>query len=168
MNLTKLKISAILVMASFFSSLSHSTSLTNFGLIEPSPINEIWVNAGMQSYHFAKDQNFNNNNLGFGIEYAFNTVASVTIGEYANSLRNQTNYAGIYYHPIQMGPFKAGVVAGVLNGYPAMNQGNYVAALLPTISAEYQWIGVNLYFIPPIGNTTYSVLSAQLKFRIFN
>lgn len=168
MNFTKFFYSTILFSSISTSSLSHSASLINVGLIEPSPINELWVNAGMQSYHFAKDQNFNNNNLGVGVEYAFNTVASVTVGEYSNSLRHQTNYAGIYYHPIEIGPIKVGVVAGVLNGYPAMNHGRYSPSLLPTISTEYKWIGANFYFIPPIGNSTYSVLSAQLKFRIFN
>lgn len=168
MNFTKFLVNTVFFVLLFSSSFSHSASLTHVGLIEPLPINELWVNAGMQSYHFAKDQHFNNNNLGLGIEYAFNTVASVTVGEYSNSLRHQSNYAGIYYHPIELGPIKVGIVAGVINGYPAMNQGRYSAALLPTISTEYKWIGANLYFIPPIGNTTYSVLSAQLKFRIFN
>jgi hypothetical protein len=166
MNFNKLLISIFFTFSLF--NISHSTSLSNFGLVDPSPINELWINAGMRSYHFAKEQNFNNDNLGLGFEYAFNTVASLTIGEYANSLRNQTNYAGIYYHPIEFGPIKLGLVAGVLNGYPAMNRGHYSPALLPTISAEYGWIGANLFFIPPVGNSTYSVLSAQLKFRIFN
>jgi hypothetical protein len=168
MNSTKLLTSIVFAFTAFASSLSHSTSFNNIGFIEPLPMSELWINSGMQSYHFAKDQNFNNDNHGLGVEYAFNTVASVTIGEYANSVRNQTNYAGIYYHPIELGPIKTGVVAGVLNGYPAMNQGHYFAALLPTISTEYKWVGVNLYFIPPVGHSTYSVLSAQLKFRIFN
>jgi hypothetical protein len=168
MNSIKFFVSTISFVLIFISSPSRSASLTNIGWVEPSPINELWVNAGMQSYHFAKDQNFNNNNLGLGVEYAFNTVASVTVGEYSNSLRHQTNYAGIYYHPIELGPIKVGIVAGVLNGYPAMNQGHYTPTLLPAISIEYKWIGANLYFIPPINNTTYSVLSAQLKFRIFN
>ena len=168
MNFTKFFVTTIFFALIFTSSLSYSASLTNVGLIEPSPINELWLNAGMQSYHFAKEQHFNNNNLGVGVEYAFNTVASVTVGEYKNSLRHQTNYAVINYHPIELGPIKVGIVAGVINGYPAMNQGNYSPALLPTISIEYKWIGANLYFIPPINNTTYSVLSAQLKLRIFN
>jgi hypothetical protein len=168
MNFTKFFVSTVFFVLIFISSHSRSASLTNFGFIEPSPINELWLNAGMQSYHFAKEQHFNNNNLGVGVEYAFNTVASVTVGEYKNSLRHQTNYAGIYYHPIELGPIKVGVVAGVINGYPAMNRGRYTPSLLPTISTEYKWVGANLYFIPPIGNSTYSVLSVQLKFRIFN
>lgn len=168
MNSIKLVVSSVFSILILSSNLSHSASLTNFGLIEPSPIKELWVNPGMYSYHFAKDHHFNDDNLGVGVEYAFNTTASVTVGEYSNSVRHHTNYAGIYYHPIEFGPIKVGFVAGVLNGYPSKNHGNYFPALLPTISSEYKWIGVNLYFIPPISNATHGVLSAQFNFRIFN
>ena len=51
-----------------------------FELIEPKSQNELWLNAGMYSYHYDKSQSFNNNNIGFGAEYRFSSVASVTVG----------------------------------------------------------------------------------------
>jgi len=50
-------------------------------IIEPQSKSELWINPGMYSYHFQKDQNLNNNNWGIGLEYRFNAVASATIGK---------------------------------------------------------------------------------------
>ena len=51
-----------------------------FEWIEPQSRSQIWLNAGMQPYHYDGNNQLNNNNLGFGAEYAFSTVTSATLG----------------------------------------------------------------------------------------
>jgi hypothetical protein len=122
----------------------------------------------MYSYHFAKNHGYNNNNIGIGGEYIFSTVASVTVGGFKNSDNSHSNYAGIYYHPISVGFMKLGFVVGTMNGYSTANDGNYFPALIPTISAESEWIGANLFLIPSVGDKVHSAISLQLKLKIFD
>jgi hypothetical protein len=58
--------------------------------------NELWLNPGMFSYHFERERSFNSRNVGFGAEYRFSSVASVTVGTYRNSYHESSNYIGAY------------------------------------------------------------------------
>ena len=136
-------------------------------LIEPQSRSEIWVNPGMYSYHFQKDQNLNNNNWGIGLEYRFNTVASLTAGNYKNSDSGRSSYAGIYYQPIAIGPVKIGVVAGGFNGYQSTNNGGWFPAVLPAITFEEGRFGANIFFIPTVGDRVNGAISLQLKLKIY-
>ena len=137
-------------------------------VIEPKPKSELWVNPGMYSYHFQKDQNLNNNNWGIGLEYRFNSVASATIGNFKNSDNGHSSYAGVYYQPIAIGPIKLGVVAGGFNGYQSTNNGGWFPAVLPAISAEEGRFGANLFLIPTVGDRVHGALSLQLKIKLFD
>lgn len=73
----------VLVIAPFlfyFHATFAQDSTSWIKVIEPQSKNELWINPGMYSYHLQKDQNLNSNNWGVGLEYRFNTVASITIG----------------------------------------------------------------------------------------
>jgi len=140
-------------------------NLVSLGNIEP--VSQLWINPGMASYHFQKDRNFNGANWGFGIEYQFLTVASVTAGRFYNSDRAYSDYAGIYFQPILLGPIKAGIVAGGFNGYPQANHGGWFAAALPAFTWEGDRVGATLFTIPTIGDRIHGALSLQLKFNIF-
>lgn len=137
-------------------------------IIEPQTKSELWVNPGMYSYHFQKDQNLNNNNWGIGLEYRFNTVASATLGDYRNSNNDRSSYLGIYYQPIAIGPVKMGVVAGGFNGYQSTNNGGWFPAVLPALTIEEGRFGANIFFIPTVGDRVNGAISLQLKFRIFD
>ncbi|MBU3583247.1 hypothetical protein ICN41_04490 [Polynucleobacter sp. 15G-AUS-farblos] len=137
-------------------------------IIEPQSKSELWVNPGMYSYHFQKDQNLNNNNWGIGLEYRFNTVASATFGNYRNSDNDRSSYLGIYYQPIAVGPVKLGVVAGGFNGYQSTNNGGWFPAVLPALTIEEGRFGANIFFIPTVGDRVHGAISLQLKFRIFD
>lgn len=137
-------------------------------LIQPEPKKELWINAGMYSYHFAKDSGLNNNNVGIGAEYSFSSVASLTFGGFKNSDSAHSNYGGIYYHPISIGLLKLGFVAGAMSGYPSTNNGGYFPALIPTISAEGKWVGVNVFLIPSVGDKVHSAISFQLKLKVYD
>ena len=136
--------------------------------IEPQAKNEVWVNPGMYSYHFQKDQNLNNNNWGIGLEYRFNTVASVTVGNFKNSDNGHSSYAGLYYQPIAVGPIKIGVVAGGFNGYQSTNNGGWFPAVLPAITVEEGRLGANIFFIPTVGDKVHGAISLQLKLKLYD
>lgn len=136
-------------------------------LIKPESKSQLWVNPGMVSYHFQKDQNLNNGNWGAGLEYRFNTVASVTAGRFYNSDRDYSNYTGVYYQPIAIGPIKIGAVVGGFNGYPTTNNGGWFAAALPALTWEGDWVGANVFVIPTIGDRVHGAISLQLKLKIF-
>ena len=128
--------------------------------------NQLWINPGMISYHF--QQGYNNDNWGGGAEYRFANVASVTAGRFYNSDRAYSNYAGVYWQPIGVGPFNIGLVAGGFNGYPQTNNGGWFAAALPAITYEGKWVGGNLFIIPTMGDRVHGALSLQLKLKIWD
>lgn len=136
-------------------------------LIKPKSQSQLWINPGMVSYHFERDQNFNNGNWGAGLEYRFNTVASVTAGRFYNSDRAYSNYAGVYYQPLALGPIKVGAVIGGFNGYPTTNNGGWFAAALPALTWEGDLVGANIFVIPTIGDRVHGAISLQLKIKVF-
>ena len=139
-----------------------------FQILEPKTQNQLWINPGMVSYHFQKDQNLNGGNWGAGLEYRFNTVASVTAGRFYNSERAYSNYAGVYYQPVAIGPIKIGAVFGGFNGYPQTNHGGWFAAAVPALTWEGDWVGANVFVIPTIENRVHGAISLQLKFKVFD
>lgn len=130
--------------------------------------NQLWINPGMASYHFQTEKGYNNDNWGFGAEYRFANVASLTAGRFYNSDRAYSNYAGVYWQPIGIGPFNIGLVAGGFNGYPQTNNGGWFAAAMPAITYEGKWVGGNLFIIPTIGDRVHGALSLQLKLKVFD
>jgi len=138
-----------------------------FGLVESRPVSEVWLNGGFYSQHFDRDKGLNNNNLGLGAEYRFSTVASATVGRFYNSDREYSNYVGVYYQPVYIGPLRLGVVAGGFNGYPKMRHGDWFLAAIPVASIEYKRIGLNLAIIPSYKDRLYGALSFQLKVKVF-
>ena len=160
-----------LIIAPIFFIMSQALAQVTDGwieVIEPNSKSEIWINPGMYSYHFQKDQNLNNNNWGVGLEYRFNTVASVTLGNFKNSDNGHSSYAGIYYQPIAIGPIKLGVVAGGFNGYQSTNNGGWFPAVLPALTVEEGGFGANLFLIPTVGDRVHGAISLQLKVKLYD
>jgi len=158
-------------MAPIFFFMSQTRAQVTDGwieVIEPKLKSEIWINPGMYSYHFQKDQNLNNNNLGVGLEYRFNTVASATIGNFKNSDNGHSSYAGIYYQPIAIGPVKLGVVAGGFNGYQSTNNGGWFPAVLPALTVEEGRFGANIFFIPTVADRVHGAISLQIKVKLYD
>jgi hypothetical protein len=136
-------------------------------LIEPEKRSQVWINPGFVSYHFDQSKNLNNGNWGAGAEYRFSTVASATIGRFYNSNREYSNYAGIYYQPIAIGPIKFGAVLGGFNGYPQTNNGGWFAAALPAFTWEGERVGANVFIVPTIGDRVNGAISLQLKLKVW-
>jgi hypothetical protein len=162
-----LKKIALLISAISIAGLSYADDSDLVQLIKPETKSQLWINPGMVSYHFQQDKNFNNGNWGAGLEYRFNTVLSVTAGRFYNSDRAYSNYAGIYYQPLAIGPIKFGAVVGGFNGYPTTNNGGWFAAALPALTWEGDLVGANVFVIPTIGDRVHGAISLQLKLKIF-
>ena len=162
-TLRLLTVSALLVCSGAY---AQSDSLLK--ITDNKPLNEVWLNAGFYSYHFQRDKGLNDGNPGFGAEYRFSTVSSLTAGRFHNSERKYSNYAGIYYQPIMIGPVRLGAVIGGFNGYPKAVNGGWFLAAIPAASVEYQRLGVNLTIVPSYKDRLYGAVSIQFKLKIFD
>lgn len=138
------------------------------GLADNQPLRQTWLNAGFFSYHFQRDKNLNGSNGGLGIEQRLSTVTALTAGRFYNSDRRYSNYAGVYYQPVALGPFRVGAVVGGFNGYPRMRDGGWFLAAVPVASVEYQSVGLNLAFVPSYKDRLYGAISLQLKLKILD
>ena len=138
-----------------------------FNIIESRPLKEVWLNPGFYSYHFQRDKGLNDSNPGFGAEYRFSTVASVTAGRFYNSDRRYSNYAGVYYQPIAVGPARIGAVVGGFSGYPKMRDGGWFLAAIPVVSFDYKSVGLNVAIIPTYKDRLYGAISIQPKVKVF-
>lgn len=136
-------------------------------VVQPVSKSELWLNPGLLSYHFDRNKDFNSLNYGFGVEYKFSSIASLTAGTYRNSYYQQSNYIGAYWQPVAIGPVHMGVVAGGFDGYSNTNNGGWFPAVLPALSVEWDLIGFNLLLIPTIPDRISGSLSLQMKIKVF-
>jgi hypothetical protein len=138
-----------------------------FDKIEYQPLKEVWVATGFETWHFNSNLGLNNHNPGWGAEYRFSTTTSVIGGRFFNSDWQDSNYLGINWNPLAMGPFRLGLFAGLFDGYPRMMNGGTFAAVVPAISVEYGRLGANFIIVPTIQNRLYGGISLQLKLKLF-
>jgi hypothetical protein len=165
---TRLSLSAAIAGALLLTSNLASAQEKLISIVEPEARSQIWINPGFVSHHFDQNKNLNNGNWGAGAEYRFNTVASATIGRFYNSNREYSNYAGLYYQPIAIGPIKLGAVLGGFNGYPQTNHGGWFAAVVPALTWEGDRVGANVFLIPTMGDRVNGAISVQLKLKVFD
>jgi hypothetical protein len=151
-----------------FGSASWAASYGPVDVIDPIEKSELWLNPGLYSYHFDQNRNFNSVNYGFGAEYRFSSVASLTVGSYRNSYYHPSAYIGAYWQPIAAGPVNIGVVAGAFNGYANTNNGGWFPAVLPALTIEGDLLGINLIYIPTVPNRVSGSLSLQLKLKVLD
>jgi hypothetical protein len=59
-----------------------------------------------------------------------------------------------------------GLVAGGFSGYSSTNNGGWFPAVLPALSLEGDWIGLNLIMIPTVSNRVAGSFSFQIKFKV--
>lgn len=159
-------LAAIAMLASSMPALAEPPQ--GFSLIASTPLNQTWLNAGFYSYHFQRDKGLNDSNPGLGIEQRVSTVTSLTAGRFYNSDRRYSNYVGVYYQPIALGPVRLGAVVGAFNGYPKMRDGGWFPALIPVASIDYQSFGLNIAFVPSYRDRLYGAVALQLKLKVFD
>lgn len=149
--------------------LSTSACAETAGLFEipnQKSISEFWGNSGLYSYHFQTDKGFNNRNLGWGLEYRYSNINSVTVGGFYNSVRHNSRYAGWYWQPLRLDAMRLGIVFGGLDGYPQMHGGSWFLAAIPVASIEYERVGMNLFVLPNYKDRVYGLLSFQMKLKL--
>lgn len=139
-----------------------------FVWIEKKPVSHLWINPGFYSYHFDRDLNLNDKNPGFGLEYQYSTTQSLTAGMYRNSYEDKSHYAGLYWQPIRIGPFKTGVVLGAFRGYKNYKEGGWFPALIPVVTYEFERVALNISLIPSYQDKLHGALSFQLKLKLSN
>lgn len=125
----------------------------------------LWLNVGGFSSHFNRDNGFNENNAGVGIEYRMSPDMSIMAGSYYNSVRLNTSYVAANWQPYRLGDWKLGAALGVMDGYPAIQRGGAFFAALPMATYEGQTFGLNVGLIPTMHNVNGAVI-VQFKLRV--
>ncbi|MGB9109493.1 MAG: hypothetical protein WCC39_12485 [Telluria sp.] len=135
--------------------------------IDAVPKSEFWLDSGFATYHFNRDKDLNGANRGLGAEYRFSGTLAATVGRFYNSDREYSSYAGVIWQPVALGPVRVGAAIAGFNGYPHMRDGGWFPAVVPTLTYEYQRVGVNVGIIPSYKDRLYGGISVQLKFKLF-
>ena len=98
--------------------------------------------ATLASYHFDRSKEYNESNLGLGIEQKLNSEWSISAGFFRNSFNRHTNYVFAGYTPLHFDSWRVGAVIGGVTGYE-----NGVAPWLTGIATrDYGRIGLNIVF----------------------
>jgi hypothetical protein len=138
-----------------------------FTKTESAPAREFWIDSGFATRHFNQNKNLNGGNRGLGLEYRFNGTMALAAGRFVNSDRAWSNYAGVIWQPWAIGPVRLGAAIAGFNGYPKMKDGGWFPAAIPTLTYEYQRVGVNVGIIPSYKDRLYGGISVQLKLKLF-
>lgn len=132
---------------------------------------QVWLNPGIYSHHFKRDQNFREDNVGFGAEVAFAPEHRIMAGTFINSDRGRTRYAAYNWQPLQWKPggvnVSAGVIAGAFDGYPFYKDGGWFLAAMPVLAIEGRYVGVNLSIVPEIPDRLSGAVAIQFKLRVW-
>lgn len=137
-----------------------------FTKIDPAPTSELWIDTGFYTAHFDGDKDLNNNK-GLALEYRFSGTLAATGGRFYNSDRAWSNYAGVIWQPYAVGPVRVGLALAAFDGYPKTRDGGWFPGVIPTLTYEYQRVGVNVGIIPNYKDRLYGGISFQLKFKLF-
>jgi len=137
-----------------------------FTKIDPAPKSEFWLDSGFATAHFDSDKDLNGANKGLGLEYRFSGTMAATAGRFYNSDRAWSNYAGVIWQPYAVGPVRVGLALAAFDGYTNMRRGGWFPAAIPTLTYEYQRVGVNIGIIPTYKDRLYGGISFQLKFKL--
>lgn len=134
--------------------------------LSPAVWADVWINPGFYSYHLQRDQDLNSANTGLGVEASLTSDYSFTAGFFKNSGRDTSHYVGVYAMPFSFGGFKAGAALGAFDGYPLMNKGGWFPAIVPTMALEGRQFGLNISFIPTIGDRLHGAVTFQVKYKL--
>lgn len=122
-----------------------------------------WIAASVTSYHAdTHGEHYNSRNFGLGAERTDGNL-SYMAGAYRNSLDRTSAYALVGYAPIELGPFRFGIAAGAVTGYPRLNNGHVGPAAVGLIRYESGRFGVNVVLIPPVEKSSPITVGLQVK-----
>jgi hypothetical protein len=144
-------------------------SLSCAGAVAQERSPQIWLNAGLLSYHFDRSKNYNETNLGLGAEALLAPDHAVMAGFYKNSEREHSRYLGYQWRPLHWQPGGVRVSAGVgisaIDGYPTMSNRGWFLAPMPMLAIEGEKLGANLIIVPNVKHG--GAVAVQLKLRVW-
>ena len=144
-------------------------SLASAGATAQEQATQVWVNAGLLSYHFDRGKNYNETNLGLGGEALLAPDHALMAGFYRNSEREQSRYLGYQWRPLHWQPggvkVSAGIAVSAIDGYPTMNDKAWFLAPMPIVAIEGERFGANLIFVPNVKHG--SAVAVQFKLRVW-
>ena len=115
---------------------------------------KIWISTPLGSYHVRPVFDYNERNRGLGLEYHQGRDVLYMVGTYRNSAYDRSIYGLVGWTPLHVGPFAFGAVAGLVNGYPELNNGGIgpIASALIRLEGKGAWrnFGANLIIAPPV------------------
>lgn len=135
------------------------------------PRRQVWLNPGFFSWHFDRDQNFNEENWGVGAEVVLAPDHAVMAGVFKNSDRERSRYVAYQWRPLHWQPWginvSAGIALGAFDGYPNNNDGGWFVAPLPVLAIEGERFGVNFGIVPTIQDKVHGAVIMQIKLRVW-
>lgn len=130
---------------------------------------DVWLSAGLLSYHFDRSKNYRELNYGIGGEAIYSSDHAFMAGIVNNSESHTTKYVGYQYRPLHWKPYgvdvSAGLAISLLDGYPSQNNGGWFIAPLPMVSVEGKRFGVNFILIPNVKHG--AAVAMQLKMKVW-
>lgn len=132
---------------------------------------DVWINPGSYSWHFDRDANLREDNIGFGAEVKWADNHVLMAGSYANSDWARSHYAGYQWRPLhgKLGGIDVhgGVVLAALDGYPNMRDGSWFVVALPLVAIEGERLGINFSVVPTIDDRLHGAIVLQFKLRVW-
>jgi hypothetical protein len=132
---------------------------------------QVWLNAGLFSYHFDRSLDLREDNVGFGAEVLVVPDHALMAGSYINSNRARTHYGAYQWRPLHWQPadinVNAGIVVGAFDGYPNMRDGGWFIGAMPVLSVEGKRFGANFTVVPTIKDRINGAVAVQLKLRVW-
>lgn len=142
----------------------YVTSIEKYtGLSKP------WLIVGGLAHHSCRTCGFRESNPGIALQWKSPWFEGLTglentrlvAGTYINSNDRNSVYAGAQWMPGSYGPVKLGLQAVIISGY---KEAAITPVLLPLISVEAQYIGVDVYAVPKVAKVS-SAVFATFKVR---
>ena len=131
---------------------------------------QVWLDPGFFSYHFRDHEQYRQDNYGFGVGVFMAPEHGFIAGTFLNSNDERSRYAAYHWRPLVWGDpaglnTRAGLAIGLIDGYSNTNDGDWFPVILPTLSVEYRYFGVNFSIAPHPKNGT--AIALQLRFRVW-
>lgn len=133
---------------------------------------QVWINPGIYSYHFDRNKNYRDNNIGAGAEVLITKNHGVMAGTFINSDNARSKYVAYQWRPLRWETFEsfsvsAGVILGAFDGYPRMRDGGWFVAPLPLLAVEGKRFGANFTIVPNYGKRLHGAVAIQLKMKVW-
>jgi hypothetical protein len=135
-------------------------SLPSWGVDESRP----WtLHFGGFTHHWRNAEDYNNVNLGLGVEYSFSDKSSVMVGAFRNSQYRTAEYLYLHYEPFRIRGIRFGAMGGVVNHYD-MDDGRFIASALLTATVAVGRFEVGVVGFPNVRNVD-GCISLQLGYN---